>query len=452
MFEGQMKTGTRSLLFSAVIAACAFQASAQTGSEDWVAAAAEGVAPQVIDWRHHIHQHPELGNQEVETSKLVAEQLRAFGIDVRTGVAKTGVVGVLKGGKPGPVMALRADMDALPVKEQTGLPFASHATATWQGKKVDVMHACGHDAHTAMLLGAAKVLAENRDKIAGTVVFLFQPAEEGQSDVDPYTSDKPLSYGAKGMIEEGALDNPKVDVVFGLHVMSGSPTGQLSWKSGAILNSADSYRITVTGRQSHGSMPWTGVDPITTAAQIINGMQTLVSRRADLTQGIGVVSVGNIHGGTAGNIIPNEVTMEGTIRSNAPGIRDTLLQSLPPLAENIAKANQAQAKVTIADGVPVTMNDDALTRAMEPSLKKAASNKVVVLKSNASPSEDFSYYAEKVPGLFVFLGATPPDQDMSKAASNHSPQFIVDDNTLVTGVRTHLRFVMDYPQTRSDKG
>ncbi|SEJ58725.1 amidohydrolase [Pseudomonas linyingensis] len=431
-----------SLLLSIMLAFGAV--SAAPASSDWVKSAADAVEREVIDLRHHIHQHPELGNQEVKTAALVAEHLRELGIQVRTGVAKTGVIGVLEGGRPGPTIALRADMDALPVEEQTGLPFASKARGTHLGKEVPVMHACGHDAHTAMLLGTAKVLAANKDRIAGTVVFLFQPAEEGAADIDFF--DQTQIYGARHMIKDGALDQPKVEAIFGIHVMAQMPSGEIRYKPGAALNSADGFRVTVTGKQTHGSMPWTGADPIVASAQIVNGLQTLVSRRVDLREGMGVVSVGTIQGGSAGNIIPETVSMTGTIRSNSPGIRDSIHSHLPPLVEGIAEANATKAKVELANYAPVTMNDPVLTAAMLPALEKAADGKVGQLSSPSAGSEDFSYYAQKVPGLFVFLGATPAGVEMSKAANNHSPFFAVDDATLKTGVRAHVEFVLRYPQ------
>ncbi len=420
------------------------QAQAQNPASDWISAV-KSVEPQVIAWRRQIHQYPELGNFEVETAKLVASQLRKFGIEVRTGVARTGVVGVLKGGLPGPVVALRADMDAVPVKETTGLPFASKAKGTFHGKEVDVMHACGHDAHTAILLGAAKVLAERRAQVPGTVVFLFQPAEEGAADVDDFAADK-VSYGARRMVEEGVLDKPKVEAVFGLHVIAGIPAGHIYYKSGAALNSSDGFRITITGKQTHGSMPWAGSDPVVAGAQVISAMQTLVSRRANLSNGMGVVSVGSIHAGAAGNIIPDSLVMDGTIRSNEASVRDSLVKNLPSLVENTATALNTQAKVQVAELMPITMNDQALTEAMAPALQRAADGRVKVLETNLAASEDFAYYAQKVPGLYVFLGATPPDQDMNNVANNHNPGFIVDEATLITGVRSHVEFVLAYAQ------
>ncbi len=418
-------------------------AMSQAADNRWVDPAVAAVNQQVIDLRHTIHQNPELGNVEFKTAALVAKHLKALGIDVRTGVGKTGVVGVLKGGKPGPVIALRADMDALPVKELTGLPFASKAEGVRLGKTVPVMHACGHDTHTAMLLGAASVLAEHRDEIAGTVVFLFQPAEEGAADVDDF--DTQAVIGARAMIRDGALDSPKVEAVFGIHVMSGFPTGHLYFKSGSVLNSADDFRITVNGKQTHGAAPWTGADPIVASAKIVDGLQTLISRRVDLSKGMGVITVGAFNGGNASNIIPESVMLSGTIRTNDAGIRETILEKMPTLVSGIASAYEVKANLEVMHYAPVTTNNPALTEAMVPALELAAPGKVERLPASLSPSEDFSLYAQKVPGLFVFLGATPADQDMNKAANNHSPLFAVDDATLATGVKAHVQFVLNYP-------
>jgi len=417
--------------------------SSQAADSDWVDAAVIAVNQEVIDLRHTIHQHPELGNLEFKTAEQVAERLKAWNIEVRTQVGKTGVVGVLKGEQPGPVVALRADMDALPVMEMTGLPFASQATGIRLGKSVPVMHACGHDTHTAMLLGAAKVLAEHRNQIRGTVVFLFQPAEEGAADVDEFQTDTLI--GAQAMIRDGALDSPKAEAIFGVHVMAGYPTGHLYYKSGTVLNSSDSFRITVKGQQTHGSAPWSGVDPIVASQGIIGGLQTLVSRRIDLTQGMGVISIGTLNAGSAANIIPETVEMTGTIRTNNADIRETILKKMPPLVSGIASAYETDAKLLLVNKAPVTTNDPALTESMVPALQLAAPGKVARLDSSLSPSEDFAYYARKIPGLFVFLGATPEDQDMHKVPNNHSPYFTADDATMATGVKAHVQFVLNYP-------
>ncbi len=328
------------------------------------------------------------------------------------------------------------------------MPFASKAKGIYQGAETPVAHACGHDTHTAMLLGAAKALAENKDKIAGTVVFVFQPAEEGGADIDNFLNGDQV--GARKMIADGALNNPKPEVIFGMHVMAGMPSGNIFYKDGVALNSADNIRVTLTGQQVHGSMPWKGRDSIVAAADIIQNLQTMVSRRADLSKGMGVVSIGQIQGGTSGNILPEQVLMIGTIRSNHEDIRQSIYKNLPTMIDHTAQANDVKAKVEISPYAPVTTNDKTLTELMAPSLIQAAGEgKAHVLEHNQSASEDFSYYGQLMPSLFVFLGATPADQDMSKAAPNHNPYFIVDDKTLKTGVESHMRFILDYPKVAS---
>ena len=433
-------------LLSAITAFPSVRCYSKNKDRSWIDTSARKIEDEVIQWRHHLHQYPELGNFEYKTADYIAAILKDLGISTTTGVAKTGVIGILKGDLPGPVIALRADIDGLPVKEETGLPFASEAKGNYFGKEVDVMHACGHDTHTAMLLGAAKVLAENKQHVAGTVVFIFQPAEEGAADVDPYSKNASSQKGAKRMIEEGVLSKNKVQAVFGLHVMSGMPSGEIFYKGGAILNSADGFRVTVNGKQTHGSMPWLGDDAIVASAQIITSLQTLVSRKADLSLGMGVISIGSIQAGSAPNIIPGKLTFEGTIRSNHPTIRNVLLSGLPPLTEKVAEANNTLATVEITELVPVTMNDRALTKAMAPYLSKAADGRITELTTNAAASEDFSFFAEEVPGLFYFLGATPQDMDMKTAASNHHPKFIVDDAALLTGVKAHVWTVIGFSE------
>lgn len=441
--RSKLYTFNRLAAAAALVCGSLVAQAAEVVPTPWVVQSAKAVESQVIDWRRHIHQHPELGNLEVKTAAMVAKELKKMGLQVHTGIAGTGVVAVLQGGLPGPTVGLRADMDALPVKETSGLPFASQAKGMYFGKEVDVMHACGHDAHTAMLLGAASVLSQNKDKVPGKVVFIFQPAEEGGANIDVFDPKAP-SWGAKRMVEEGVMEKFGIESVFGVHVMSNAHAGEIQYKVGAALNSADGFRIKLEGKQAHGSMPWTGADPIVASANVINGMQTLVSRQANLSEGMGVVTVGSIHGGTAGNIVTGEVTMEGTIRSNAPGIRNTLTGKLPDMVTKTAEAQGVHADVHVAKIMPVTMNDANLTRAMVPALQKASDGKATETFVNQAASEDFSYYAEKVPGLFVFLGGTPKDQDPAKAASNHNPGFFVDESTLITGVRSHVEFVLGY--------
>ena len=386
---------------------------------------------KLIAWRRDIHQHPELGDQEIRTARLVADHLRNLGLDVRTEVARTGVVGILKGAKPGPTVALRADMDALPVKEPAELPFASKATVTLNGKTVPLMHACGHDAHTAMLMAAAEVLKGVQGDIAGTILFIFQPAEEGSSIHAPASGE---SWGAKLMLEEGLFKEFKPDAVFALHVMPG-PSGQISYRSGPVAASGDSLEITVTGKQGHGGMPWNTIDPITTSALTISGLQTIVSRQVDLTAAPAVITIGTIQGGTRANIVADSVHMAGTIRTYDEKIRAQMHRDVRRTAENIAKSANAQASVSITKTYDVTVNDEELTERMVPVLRRAADDNVAQAPL-AGASEDFSFFAQQAPGLYVFLGVTPRDQDPAKAAPNHNPRFFVDESALVVGTRT----------------
>jgi amidohydrolase len=398
-------------------------------------AEAARLEPQMLEWRRHLHQHPELSNQEVETEAFVAEHLRAMGLAPRTGIAGHGVVAVIEGAKPGPVVALRSDMDALPVKEQVDLPFASHATGTYEGRTVPVMHACGHDTHMAMLLGAARILSGLRNELPGKVVLIFQPAEEGvPADQGP--------AGAEEMVREGVLDNPKVDVAFGLHSIAGVPTGVIGYRPGPELAAADRFEIIVQGRQTHGSKPWGGVDPIVVGAQIVDAMQTLVSRQLDITKEPAVVSVGQFEAGVRNNIIPDRARLVGTIRTFDEAMRDDVHARLRKLAEGIAAASGATATVTIERGYPVTVNDPGLTAKMVPTLQRVAGGHVTEVPK-VTGAEDFAYYAEKVPGLFIILGVTPPDQ-VATAASNHSPLFYVDESALVTGMRALAHEAADY--------
>ncbi len=398
----------------------------------------EAVAPKVIEWRRDFHQHPELSNREFRTSKIVAEHLKNLGMEVRQGVAHTGVVGILKGGKPGPVIALRADMDALPVTEQVDLPFASKATAEYRGEQVGVMHACGHDAHTAILMGAAEVFAKNRDQLPGTLMFIFQPAEEGAPDGE--------EGGAELMLKEGLFKSLKPEAIFGLHITSSAPSGVALLHSGPAMASVDSFTITVNGQQVHGSTPWKGIDPIVTAAQIINGMQTIVARRIDLTKAPAVVSFGAIKGGIRSNIIPDKVEMVGTIRNFDEGIRRQIHEEIKHTAEKIAEANHATADVNINIWYPVTVNDPALTEKMKPSLEKVFGSGQVIDPGLITGAEDFSFFAREVPGMYFFMGVTPPEKDAKTAPTNHSPKFYVDESALQNGVKAFVQLVEDYNQ------
>jgi len=393
---------------------------------------AKQVEPSVIACRRDIHQHPELGNRETRTSKLIADKLKSLGIEVKTPVAHTGVVGTLRGGKPGRTVALRADMDALPVVEQVDVPFKSTVRTTYNGHEVGVMHACGHDAHVAILLGVAEVLSKVREEIPGTVVFLFQPAEEGAPEGE--------QGGAELIVKEGALQN--VNAVFGLHVTSRYPVGEIAWKPGAMMAAVDSFKITVRGKQTHGAYPWLGVDPIVVASQIVLGLQMIPSRQLDTTLAPSVVTVGAIHGGVRNNIIPDEVEMLGTIRSLDKGMREDIHARIKRTAEDIAAAAGAKAEVAIAQGYPITYNDPALTQQAVPTLMRLAEKTEVV--NSTLGAEDFSFYQQKVPGLFFWLGTRPKNQTAEEAASNHSPLFYVDESGLELGVRALAHVAVDY--------
>ena len=399
-------------------------------------AAAAKVEQSVIATRRDIHEHPELGNRETRTAKIVADRLRSLGIEVQEHVAHTGVVGILRGGKPGKVVALRADMDALPVTEQVDLPFASKVRTTYNGQEVGVMHACGHDAHVAILLGVAEVLSGLSAELPGTVKFLFQPAEEGAPQGE--------EGGAELMVKEGALRNPKVDAVFGLHVTSRFAVGEIAYKPEGMMAAVDSFRIVVKGKQTHGAYPWLGVDPIVVASQIVLGLQTIPSRQVDSTVAPSIVTVGAIHGGVRNNIIPDQVEMIGTIRSLEAGMRTDIHNRIKRTAESIAASAGATAEVAITTGYPITYNDPALTERALPSLRGAAGAKNVKLVNAVLGAEDFSFFQREVPGLFYWVGTRPPDQTPEQAASNHSPLFYVDESGLGLGVRSLARVAVDY--------
>lgn len=402
---------------------------------------AKAIEAQLIAWRRDIHQHPELGNYEVRTSKLVADHLRKLGMEVKTGVAKTGVVGLLKGGKPGPVVALRADMDALPVKERVDVPFASKAKGQYLGKEVDVMHACGHDTHVAILMATAEVLAGMKDQLPGSVKFIFQPAEESPADFEPNGSNM---WGAKQMVAEGVLDNPKVDAIFGLHVSSGLESGKLGWRSGPSMAAADQFWIDVKGRQTHGARPWAGIDPVVVASQIVLGLQTIQSRQVNAMLEPSVITVGTIHGGNRMNIVPEKVEMMGTIRTYDEGMKKDIHARMKRTTEAIASSSGAEATFKVVELYNATVNQPALTEKMAPTLVRVAGDGNWMIVPKATASEDFSFYQEKVPGLFFNLGVTPKGTDLAKAASNHSPEFYVDEPALVNGVRALSNLTVDY--------
>jgi amidohydrolase len=404
--------------------------------EKSIAAAADAVTAKVVAWRRDIHQHPELGNREHRTSKLVADHLRSLGIEVREKVAHTGVVGVLRGARPGPVVALRADMDALPVTEETDVPFRSHARDQWAGRECGVMHACGHDAHTAILMGVAEVLAGMRDRIAGSVKFLFQPAEESVPNDE--------INGAQLMIAEGCMEGPNVGAIFGLHVTSNHHTGTIGYRAGPLMASSDQFRIFLRGEQTHGAQPWRGVDPIVVGAQVIVGLQTIVSRRMNITHEPSVVTVGMFEGGNRGNIIPDDVRMEGTIRAFDEEQRSDIHAHVTRITEMIAQAGGAQAKVAIKRGYDVVVNDAALTEWALPSLARVAGADNVRMVNKVCGAEDFSFFQKVVPGVFIRVGCTPPDRDILKSAPNHSPRFFVDEACLPLGVKTLATLATDW--------
>jgi amidohydrolase len=396
---------------------------------------AAAVEPELIAWRRHLHQHPELSNREVETAKYVAERLRGFGLEPQTGVAKTGVVAILKGAKPGPTVALRADMDGLPVKEEVDVPFASKATGEYEGNTVSVMHACGHDTHVAILLATARVLTQLRDRLPGTVKFMFQPAEEGAP-----AGESPA--GAQAMVKEGVMANPKVDAVFGLHVFANVPSGYLTYRSGPFMAASDSFEIIVKGRQAHGSSPWRGVDPITTAAYIVTALQTIVSRNVNITELPAIVTVGQFQSGVRNNIIPDSARLVGTIRTFDDSVQADIHARVKKIAESVATSMGATAEVTISKGYPVTSNDAQLTARMLPTLERVAPG-MVKESELITGAEDFTYFQRAAPGLFFFLGITPKAQ-VGSAPSNHSPKFFVDEKALPAGVRALAHLTADY--------
>ena len=436
----------RTLALAALLAAAAASLHAQTAAPPKAASAlaseidrlAAAVEPELLAWRRHLHQHPELSNQEKATAAFIAERLTSFGLRPQTGVGRHGVVALLEGGRPGPVVALRADMDGLPVREEVDVPFASKATSTHEGQTVGVMHACGHDTHMAILLATARVLTQLRDKLPGTVKFIFQPAEEGVP-----VADRPA--GAELMVREGVLKQPKVDAIFGLHVFANVLSGQLTYRSGPFMAASDSFEIIVKGRQTHGSTPWRGIDPIVVGAQIVNALQTIVSRSVDITRLPAIVTVGQFQSGVRHNIIPDAARLVGTIRTFDDGVQADIHARVRKIAEGVAAGAGATVEVKIDKGPPVTSNDAALTARMLPTLERVAPGRVAESEL-ITGAEDFTYFQREVPGLFFFLGITPKGQ-MGKAAQNHSPWFFVDEPALLTGVRALSHLAADYLQS-----
>jgi len=428
----------KKLLLSGLLISPLFLFAQNSAQKAEVAKRADALTEKVINWRRDFHQHPELGNQEKRTAAIIAKHLQSLGIEVQTGVAKTGVVGILKGAKPGPVVALRADMDGLPVTERVALAFASKVKATYNGQEVGVMHACGHDSHVAILMGVAELLTGMKKDLAGTVKFIFQPAEEGAPVGE--------EGGAELMIKEGVLQNPKVDVIFGLHINSQTPVGQITYKPGGTMAAVNDMKITITGKQAHGAYPWSSVDPIVTAAQIVNNLQTIVSRNLNITENPGVVTIGSIHGGVRSNIIPEKVEMLGTVRNFTKEDETMFIERIKTIATKTAEANGATAEVKIPYSAhyPVTFNDIALTEKMLPSLQQTAGAANVKLKAPVTGAEDFSFFQEKVPGLFFFLGGMPKDQDPLKAPSHHTPDFFLDESGFILGVKALCNLTLDY--------
>ena len=416
--------------FSLLLALISFSAGAQISDSTF-----SSIESKVIQWRHEIHQNPELSNREFNTAKKVAAHLESLGIEVTTGIAFTGVVGVLKGNMPGKVVALRADMDGLPVTERNSLPYKSQATAIFNNQQTGVMHACGHDTHVAILMGVAEILAENRD-FAGTVKFIFQPAEEG-----PPAGEE---GGALLMVQEGVLKNPDVDAVFGLHISSETPVGHINYKTKGIMAAADSYKIVVGGKQSHGSTPWKSIDPIMISSQIINGIQTIISRNSQLTNEGAVVSVGAIHAGIRSNIIPESAEMIGTIRTLDEDMQNIIHERMYAMVPQIAAAYGGTATITINKTAALTYNDEALTQMMIPTLERAVGASNVHVIKAVTGAEDFSYFQQQVPGLYFFLGGMDPAMNPADAPSHHTPDFVVQDEGMIHGVKVMVDLALDY--------
>jgi amidohydrolase len=393
------------------------------------------IEKKVIKWRHEIHQNPELSNREFNTSKMVAEHLQSLGIEVKTGIAHTGVVGLLRGRKPGKVVALRADMDALPVTERNNLPYKSNVIAKYNNRETGVMHACGHDTHVAILMGVAEILSKNKN-FNGTVKFIFQPAEEGPPEGE--------TGGALQMIKEGVLKSPDVDAIFGLHISSGLHVGKINYRPKGIMAASQRFVIDIVGKQSHGSSPWLGVDPILVSSQIISGLQTIISRNSELTKQAAVISVGSIHSGIRFNIIPESVQMIGTIRTLDLEMKELIRKRMYEIVTGVAAAYGAKASITITDGASITYNDPNLTEMMLPTLQSIAGKENVILSDAVTGAEDFSYFQDKIPGLYYFLGGTPRSIPENEAPSHHTPDFYVDDSSMSLGIKTMTQLALDY--------
>ncbi len=408
---------------------------AETSLADSVDALAPEIDARVLEWRRYFHQHPELSNREFNTAKVISKALEDMDMEVWTGIAHTGVVGILKGGKPGPVIAIRADIDALPVEEVNDLPFRSLARGEYRGADTGVMHACGHDTHIALGLGTAAIFAELRDQVPGTIMFIFQPAEEGAPEGE--------EGGAFLMLKEGLFERMKPEAIFGLHIWSATNAGEITYRSGPLMASADGFQIDIYGRQTHASRPWGGVDPIVAAAQVVMGLQTIASRQVDVTKAPSVVSVGRINGGIRGNIIPDHVEMLGTVRAFDPQMREDIKRRLEHTVHAIAESQGARAEIKWEFGYPVTINDPALTERAVKVLKDVVGEDHVNESKLITGAEDFSFFQQQIPGFYFFLGATPAGQDAIAAPSNHSPMFFVDESTLPVGLRALSHLVAD---------
>ena len=426
------------LIMSLVFISKSVQAQSESSFnwQEYIDNQTEELYEKLVEWRRHFHQYPELSNREFETAQKVASHLRELGIEVQTGVAHTGVVGILEGGKPGPVVGLRADMDALPVKERVDIPFASEVMSEYMGEEVPVMHACGHDTHIAMLMGVAEMLSEVRDQIPGTVKFIFQPAEEGTPPGE--------EGGAEMMVKEGVLQNPDVDVIFGLHISSQTPVGHINYRPGGIMAASNRFSIEVKGVQTHGARPWGGVDPIVASAQIINNLQTIVSRQTELTKEAAVITVGIMRAGVRNNIIPEEAYLEGTIRTLDTDMMEKLFEQMHRTVEYTAKSFGAEAELTIYDGYPVTYNDPELTARMASTLERVAGLERTHVINAITGAEDFSFFQREIPGLYFFIGGMPPDMDPADAAPHHTPDFYLDEEGMKTGVRALANLTIDY--------
>lgn len=429
-----MKKICRCLLFCLAVAPALAQTNAALQSK--LDQQAKDIEPRLIEWRRNFHAHPELSNREVKTGQLIADFLKSLGLEVTYPVAKTGVVAILKGAKPGPVIALRADMDALPVNERNSLPFASKEKSTFNGLETGVMHACGHDGHMAILMAVAEILTKNKNDLNGTVKFIFQPAEEGAPPGE--------EGGAALMIKEGVLENPKVDVIFGLHIQALLPLGQLAYRAEGLMAAVDGFNVKVMGMGAHGATPWDSVDPVVVSSQIVSALQTIVSRQTELTKGAAVVTIGNIHGGIRRNIIPEEVNMEGTIRTFDTEMQKQVHERIKRTVTKVAEASGAKADVDIQIMYPVTYNDAKLTASSVSSLVKAAGADQVKITQPVTMAEDFSFFQQKIPGFFFFLGAYPADMKLEKRPVHHTADFMIDERAFVTGVKALLTLTMDY--------